>query len=54
MRFYTQPHPFDCGIDLHTRSMYVCILSHDGERRATPHPFPLTPKRKLWPVRSSG
>ena len=31
MRFYTNPHPFYCGIDLHARSMYVCILSHDGE-----------------------
>jgi len=31
MRFYTHTHPFYCGIDLHARSMYVCILSHDGE-----------------------
>jgi transposase len=31
MRFYTTQHPFYCGIDLHARSMYVCILSHDGE-----------------------
>jgi transposase len=26
MRFYTQQHPFYCGIDLHARTMYVCIL----------------------------
>jgi len=31
MRFYTHTHPFYCGIDLHARSMYVCILSHDGD-----------------------
>ena len=31
MRFDTHPHPFYCGIDLHARSMYVCILSHDGD-----------------------
>jgi hypothetical protein len=31
MRFYTYTHPFYCGIDLHARSMYVCILSHDGD-----------------------
>jgi transposase len=31
MRFATTPHPFDCGIDLHTRSMYVCILNQEGE-----------------------
>jgi transposase len=31
MRFSPNQHPFYCGIDLHARSMYVCILSHDGE-----------------------
>ncbi len=25
MRFYTQQHQYHCGIDLHARSMYVCI-----------------------------
>ena len=45
MRFYTNPHQFYCGIDLHARSMYVCILSHDGEiclhrnMKAAPQPF---------------
>src|SRR5918994_7669423 len=45
MRFYTHQHPFYCGIDLHARSMYVCILSHDGEillhrnMKAAPEPF---------------
>ena len=31
MRFYTNQHPFYCGIDLHARTMYLCILSQDGE-----------------------
>jgi hypothetical protein len=31
MRFYTKQHPFYCGIDLHARTMYVCILNHDGD-----------------------
>jgi hypothetical protein len=31
MRFYTKPHQFYCGIDLHARTMYVCILNQDGE-----------------------
>jgi transposase len=31
MRFYTTQHPFYCGIDLHARSMYVCILNQDSE-----------------------
>ena len=33
MRFYNAQHPFSCGIDLHARSMYVCILNQDGEIR---------------------
>ena len=31
MRFYTTQHQFYCGIDLHARSMYVCVLNQDGE-----------------------
>jgi transposase len=31
MRFYTKQHKAYCGIDLHARRMYVCILSQDGE-----------------------
>ena len=31
MRFYTQAHQFYCGIDLHARSMYLCILDPQGE-----------------------
>jgi transposase len=31
MRFYTTQHPFYCGIDLHARTMYVCILDQGGE-----------------------
>jgi hypothetical protein len=31
MRFDTTQHPYDCGIDLHTRTMFVCILNHAGE-----------------------
>jgi transposase len=31
MRFYTKQHPFYCGIDLHARTMYVCILNQAGE-----------------------
>ena len=30
MRFYTQQHNFYCGIDLHTKNMYVCILNQAG------------------------
>ena len=30
MRFYTKHHTFSCGIDLHARTMYRCILNQDG------------------------
>jgi len=31
MRFYTTQHQFYGGIDLHARSMYVCIVNKTGE-----------------------
>jgi transposase len=31
MQFYTKQHPYYCGIDLHTRTMDVCILDQAGE-----------------------
>ena len=33
MRFYTQQHQTYGGIDLHARSLSVCILRHAGEIR---------------------
>jgi hypothetical protein len=30
MRFYTNTHKHYCGIDLHARTMYVCILDSEG------------------------
>jgi len=31
MKFYTQQHDFYCGIDLHARTMYLCILNREGQ-----------------------
>lgn len=31
MKFYNKPHRYYCGIDLHTKTMYVCILKTEGE-----------------------
>jgi transposase len=31
MQFYTKTHEHYCGIDLHTKMMYVCILNNSGE-----------------------
>lgn len=45
MRFYTNQHQYYCGVDLHARSMYVCIVNHAGEilvhrnMKAAPEPF---------------
>jgi transposase len=45
MRFYTTQHPFYGGIDLHARSMYVWVLSQEGDMllhrhmKAAPEPF---------------
>ncbi len=30
MHFYNHTHPYYCGIDLHARLLYVCILDHEG------------------------
>lgn len=34
MRFCTQQHLYYCGVDLHARSLYVCILDQAGDVRA--------------------
>ena len=31
MRFYNRPHQYYCGIDLHVKTMYVCILDRAGQ-----------------------
>jgi transposase len=31
MRFYTRQHKYYCGIDLHARSMFVCVLDREGK-----------------------
>ena len=31
MRFYSKTHKHTCGIDLHAKTMYLCVLDRDGE-----------------------
>ena len=31
MRFYNRPHQYYCGIDLHVKTMYLCILDAAGQ-----------------------
>ena len=45
MRFYNGQHQYYCGVDLHTKRMYLCILDDEGNKllhrnvRAKPHEF---------------
>jgi len=53
MRFYTGQHRFYAGIDLHARTMHVCILDHEGTvafDRNLPCDFP-TLLKALTPYR---
>ena len=31
MKFYTKQHQYYCGIDLHARKMYICVLNQQGK-----------------------
>jgi transposase len=46
MRFYTERHDHYCGIDLHAKTMYVCILDSDGTVRLHRN-MPCTPEALL-------
>jgi transposase len=45
MRFYTKTHQHYCGIDLHAKTMYICILASSGKVllhrnvKCNPHDF---------------
>jgi hypothetical protein len=42
MNFYTQHHEYYCGIGLHAKVMYVCILDQAGTKLVHKNP-PTTP-----------
>ena len=46
MNFYTQQHKHSCGIDLHARAMYVCILDQNGTKLVHKN-LPTTPEAFL-------
>jgi len=31
MSYYTKKHKHYCGIDLHAKTMYLCIMNADGD-----------------------
>ena len=59
MRFYNRQHRHYCGIDLHVKTMYICILDAAGQvlvhrnAKSTPQAFsrrsPHTATIWLWP-----
>ena len=49
MRFYTQQHKHYCGIDLHAKAMYVCILDQTGTKLVHKN-LPTTPAAFLRTV----
>ena len=61
MRFYTKAHAYYCGIDLHARWMYLCVLDQQGEvllhrnLRACPEAFlkAIEPFARIWSSPSS-
>ncbi len=32
MDFYNKLHPFYCGIDLHSKTMHVCVVDQQGKK----------------------
>ena len=49
MRFYTQRHQYTCGVDLHARTMYLCILDRDG-RKVLHRDLPASPQSFLQAI----
>jgi hypothetical protein len=33
MRFHKRQHKYFCGVDLHARKMYVCIVDQKGKTK---------------------
>jgi transposase len=46
MRFYTHQHKHYCGIDLHAKARYVCILDQQGTKLVHQN-WPTTPEAFL-------
>ena len=42
-RYYSAQHPYYCGIDLHARSLYVCVLDSTGATKLSQN-LSATPK----------
>jgi len=50
MKFYTKQHQYSCGIDLHARSMYLCVLN--AKNKVLLHKkFPTEPEALLSAIK---
>jgi transposase len=47
MRFYTGQHRYYCGVDLHARTMYLCIRDHHTGKIVLHHSVRCRPERFL-------
>ncbi len=50
MRFYTGQHRYYCGIDLHARTMYLCILDHETGKTLLHRNLRTEPERFLQAI----
>ena len=32
MKYYTSTTKFNCGIDLHTKQMFICVMDREGNK----------------------
>lgn len=46
MKFYNRQHEFYCGVDLHAKSMHVCVVDHNGKKQL--HRNFATSQPRLW------
>ena len=54
MNFYTQQHKYYCGIDLHAKTMYLCILNQEGGYRPPAQYLEPTQNSLLKPSKDIG
>ena len=52
-RYYSAQHPYYCGVDLHARSLFVCVLDSTGQTKLSQN-LPATRGRMFNPEPRSG
>jgi len=53
MKYYTSTNQFNCGIDLHARQMYVCLMDRQGKKlvhTTSKKRLPLLPQTRSLPT----